>query len=141
MGSPYQAGAYGAGLSMSPAGGVLAYSYRDPHLKQSLAVYQNMDQSFKDLDLNPDFVEQRIIGSLTHYQYPLTPKEVNALKLKRYFCKQSKSDLNQEFSDLIHTQQEDLLALNDTVSQVMDDAKIVVYGNRDKLQANQELFD
>ncbi|WP_195852079.1 insulinase family protein [Aerococcus mictus] len=136
-----QAGAYGAGLSMSPAGGVLAYSYRDPHLKQSLAVYQNMDQSFKDLDLNSDFVEQRIIGSLTHYQYPLTPKEVNALKLKRYFCKQSKSDLDQEFSDLIHTQQEDLLALNDTVSQVMEEAKIVVYGNRDKLQANHELFD
>lgn len=136
-----QAGAYGAGLSMSSAGGVLAYSYRDPHLKQSLAVYQNMDQSFKDLDLNSDFVEQRIIGSLTHYQYPLTPKEVNALKLKRYFCKQSKSDLDQEFSDLIHTQQEDLLALNDTVSQAMEDAKIVVYGNRDKLQANQALFD
>ncbi|WP_198434159.1 insulinase family protein [Aerococcus urinae] len=136
-----QAGAYGAGLSMSPAGGVLAYSYRDPHLKQSLAVYQNMDQSFKDLDLNPDFVEQRIIGSLTHYQYPLTPKEVNALKLKRYFCKQSKADLEREFSDLIHTRQEDLLVLNDTVSQVMDDAKIVVYGNREKLQANQELFD
>jgi len=70
-----QGGAYGAQLSVDLRGGVLtATTYRDPHIKRSLAVFDGLAAHVAtELDLSAQALELAIIGAIKNIDRPLRP--------------------------------------------------------------------
>ncbi|WP_195852621.1 insulinase family protein [Aerococcus sanguinicola] len=135
-----QGGAYGAGFILSPAGDIAAYSYRDPHLDRTLAVYSQIADFIRQLDLDQATIDQFIIGAMTAFHFPIVPQAVNGLALRRHFKGETEDRINQRLQEALDTKLEDFKAYADEIEQAFSQQGLVVIGNQDKIGAASERF-
>ncbi|OYW69336.1 MAG: peptidase M16, partial [Aerococcus viridans] len=102
-------GAYGAGISLTSSGDVTTYSYRDPNVDKTVAVYNKLPDFLANPGLSQDDLDQLIIGSMTAFHYPLTPASVNNLMVTRYFRGMTKDRVDARLSQAIDTKVADLV--------------------------------
>jgi Zn-dependent M16 (insulinase) family peptidase len=69
-----QGGAYGGSCRYEPLGGLFAFlSYRDPHLAETLAVYQDAVNAALRNPITQEELEKAVIGSISALDRPLDP--------------------------------------------------------------------
>lgn len=134
-------GAYGAGLTLTAAGDVTTYSYRDPNVDKTVAVYENLPAYLENPGLTQEDLDQLIIGSMTAFHYPLTPASVNNLMVTRYFRGMTKDMADARLSQALDTKVEDLIAFKDQIQLALDADNLVVFGNKDKIDASDQEFN
>ena len=67
-------GAYGSGATYSPSNGSFYfYSYRDPHLHQTLEIFEKAVQKLSQGDFTEDELEEAKIGLIGTYDKPVSP--------------------------------------------------------------------
>jgi Zn-dependent M16 (insulinase) family peptidase len=131
-------GAYGARSAWSRSSGSFGVaSYRDPHVKQTLAVYDGLGRYIaEEMELSPQALEQAIIGTFKGIDRPLRPGSVVGQTLSR--------QLSGDSAELRQRRREALLALDaDTVRRVgaqrlgpaVRAAPLCVLSSREKLEA------
>ena len=134
-------GAYGAGLSLTAAGDVTTYSYRDPNVDKTVAVYQNLPAFLENPGLSQDDLEQLIIGSMTSFHYPLTPASVNNLMVTRHFRGMTKDMVDARLSQALDTKVADLIAFKAQIQTALDADNLVVFGNKQKIEESKQVFN
>ncbi|PMC79797.1 peptidase M16 [Aerococcus viridans] len=134
-------GAYGAGLSLTAAGDVTTYSYRDPNVDKTVAVYQNLPAFLENPGLSQDDLEQLIIGSMTSFHYPLIPASVNNLMVTRHFRGMTKDMVDARLSQALDTKVADLIAFKAQIQTALDADNLVVFGNKQKIEESKQVFN
>lgn len=78
-------GAYGSGCSLSHHSGTfLCYSYRDPNLKETLAVFDAVSAHLEGLKLDDESIEQLVIGAVGDLDKPMTPSAQGYASMTRW---------------------------------------------------------
>jgi Zn-dependent M16 (insulinase) family peptidase len=92
-------GAYGGGCSLSHHSGTfLCYSYRDPNLKETLAVFDKVAAHLEGLKLDDQAVEQLIIGAVGDLDKPMSPSSQGYASMTRWLLN-DKLEFRQKLRD------------------------------------------
>lgn len=134
-------GAYGCMCGFSGVDGDVYFtSYRDPNLRETNQVYENIPEFIKGYTRDERDITKSIIGTISTLDSPLTPQTKGARSLSMLLSGLTYEDLKKERDDIINVTQEDIRALNKLVHAVLDQGNICVLGNESKIEEEKDLF-
>ena len=133
-------GAYGCFMSIQRNGNMFLSSYRDPNLKETLNVYDNMSEFVGNLDIDDREMTKYIIGTISDLDYPLTP----AMKGERgdlYFIKNYTEEmLLKERMEVLETTVSKIREFKDLVYKATHEDYVCVLGNEEKIKSCSDVF-
>lgn len=133
-------GAYGALFEINYSGTLIANSYRDPNLKESLNTYDMLPNFLRNLDINERELTKYIIGTISDFDQPETPSVKGANADRCYFSNINNEYMQTNRNEILATQLEDIRKLADVVEGVMDQNRYCVFGSEGKIKENLDLF-
>ncbi|MEN6373520.1 MAG: insulinase family protein [Smithella sp.] len=137
-----QGGAYGGMSSYEPSLGLFSFlSYRDPHLAQTLKVFQNAEDFFANNEISAEDMEKAVISTIGMLDRPLDPASRGHAALMRSIAGIT-DEIRQEFRDKIlsATPQKLKAALSDFFPRASKSAATAVYSAAEKInEANKAL--
>lgn len=135
-----QGGAYGAFSGFEKNGNMFLVSYRDPNLKETLRVYDEMHDYLKSFQVEPREMTKYIIGTISRLDLPLTPYMKGERAIENYMRKITSEDLQKEREEILSTSRKDIRALSDMMLELMNRQSYCVLGSEVKIKQNKELF-
>ncbi|HYE82998.1 MAG TPA: insulinase family protein [Clostridia bacterium] len=135
-----QGGAYGAFSGFEKNGNMFMVSYRDPNLKETLKVYDEMHDYLKNFQIDEREMTKYIIGTVSKLDLPLTPFMKGERAIENYMRKITRSDLQKEREEILSTTQQDMRELSDMMLELVKRQSYCVLGSEMKLKENKELF-
>lgn len=134
-------GAYGCMCGFSGVDGDVYFtSYRDPNLKKTNQVYENIPEFIKNYTADERDITKSIIGTISTLDTSLTPKTKGARSLSMLLSGLTYEDLKKERDDIINVNQEDIQDLNQLVHAVLAQGNLCVIGNESKIEEDRDLF-
>ncbi len=134
-------GAYGSGNSFDfYTGDYTLLSYRDPNLGETLAVYDEIADFLKHLDISSEELTKIIIGCVGKMDPALTPDLKGKSSMISHltgFTHEMKQKLREE---LLSTQLEDLKGYAPLFEKIRDTGHVCALGNEDKLKKSKSIF-
>jgi len=139
-----QGGAYGGMSSLDATLGIFAFlSYRDPHIAETLNVFEEAQKFYSQNDMNAGDMEKAIISTLGALDKPLDPSGRGYVALIRYFAGATDS-MRQSFRDQIFAATPGKVrdALAGYFEKAAGARAVAVYSAQEKLdEANKVLVD
>ncbi|MBT9282146.1 MAG: insulinase family protein [Hydrogenibacillus schlegelii] len=136
-----QGGAYGSFVTFDRSGNVAFASYRDPHLDETLAVFDEAPAFIERFSADGREMTKLILGTVSRLDRPLTP----AMKGERgdylYLAGLDEATLNAERAEILATTPEDIRRLAPLVRDVLAHGRIAVLGGSERLRAAGDRFD
>ena len=134
-------GAYGAMCGFRRTGEAYFVSYRDPNLKKTLEVYNQIPEFIENF--NPDEREMTkfIIGTMSQIDTPLNPESKGYRSMVAYLTGISQEEMQKTRDQIIDATPADIRALAPLVKAVLTDDSICVIGNEDAIEKEKDLFD
>ncbi|WIV12754.1 insulinase family protein [Proteiniborus sp. MB09-C3] len=136
-----QGGAYGVGISLERAGHLTVYSYRDPNLKETLSVYDNMADYISKLELNDTELTQFIIGAIARLEPAMTPYRKGQIQANRYIINITMEDIQEIRNEVLSTNIERIKSFVPLLNDTMKEEYICVLGNENKIKENERVFN
>lgn len=133
-------GAYGGFASVSVLGNIIFSSYRDPNLTETLNVYDESSEFFKNLKLNERELKRYIIGTMGDFDAPVSVSNKGKLSNLYYFQEIEQKDLQKIRSEILATKVADLNNFAKVIEAVVNEDIFCVIGGEDKLESNKEIF-
>lgn len=133
-------GAYGAWTSIGKDGTMSFASYRDPNLTETLNAFNGMVPYLQKFYADTTEMTRYIIGTIAGIDYPLTPMQKGDMAFKYCMEKIRREDLQQSRNEVLSVTAGDIRNISETVSRVLDQQALCVYGNSEKLRASEKLF-
>ncbi|MCD7806127.1 MAG: insulinase family protein [Lachnospiraceae bacterium] len=134
-------GAYGCMLRFGHNGDSYFVSYRDPHLKRTVGVYENAAKAIAELEIDDRTMTQYIIGAISELDTPLTPSGLGAMSLSAYMSGKTYEEMQRDRDQLLDCTPDKLRSLSAYVEAFMEDEALCVVGNAEKLLQNRDLFE
>lgn len=134
-------GAYGCGISFDRAGNLTTYSYRDPNIKETIRVYDEISGYVEGLNLDSDELTKYIIGTISRLDPALTPNMKGEIALRNFISHISHDDLQREKDEVLNARLNDLKGLAELIDSAMKENYCCVLGNEGKIKENQGLFN
>lgn len=136
-----QGGAYGAGISFEKSGHMSIFSYRDPNLKETLSVYDNMSDYISKLELNDTELTQFIIGTMARLEPAMTPNMKGQLQASRYISNVTNEEVQEIRDEVLSTNLEKIKSFAPLLKDTMKEDYICVLGNENKIKENKDIFN
>ncbi|MBN2495873.1 MAG: insulinase family protein [Deltaproteobacteria bacterium] len=136
-----QGGAYGAWSSFGRSGFALLSSYRDPHLEKTLQAYDGAVDYLKAFDASETEMTRFIIGTIAQRDRPKTPAQKARLATFFHLSKISHADRQKAREEILATRRDDIRAFAKLIEDVLAKSVICVYGNEEKLKADEKRFE
>ncbi len=133
-------GAYGQGLLVNQDGDMVATSYRDPHIINTLKVYDNIGDYIRNLKLTDKELKDAIIGSINTFDPNLSPQDKGELAMSRYITGLTEEEVENNKEECLKTTLEELKEYAEVIEKVMEKEYICVIGNEEKIMEHKELF-
>lgn len=133
-------GAYGAFASFGRSGNMFFGSYRDPNLKETLEVYDNIEEYLRNFDADEREMTKYIIGTISNLDTPLTPPMKADKALGYYLSRITHEDAQRERNEVLNASKEDIKSFADMISAGLKENYICVVGNESKLKQNEDVF-
>ncbi len=134
-------GAYGCMSSFSRDGSAMFVSYRDPHLQQSIDVYEEAADYVGAFEADERTMTKYIIGAVGAMDHPLTPSQFGRYCLAGYLSGMTDEDNQRERDEVLGAQPEDIRKLADLIRAFMQDENLCVIGSAEKIAQHKELFE
>ena len=134
-------GAYGCGANFTRNGEVIFSSYRDPNLKKTYEIYQNVVGYIRDFEVDERDMTKYIIGTFSEMDAPMSAAALGRRSEMAYFNKLSIEELQKEREQILAAQPEDIRALAQQVEAALADCCLCVVGNENKIEEDKELFE
>ena len=80
------------------------------------------------------------MGTIAGIDQPLTPSQKGNLAVKRYFEKTNLEQVQKDRDEILSTTPEDIKAMQKMVADILSQKSICVYGNEEKIKAEEKLF-
>jgi len=135
-----QGGAYGAFSGFEKNGNMFMVSYRDPNLKETLKVYDEMYDYMRNFQIEEREMTKYIIGTISKLDLPLTPYMKGERAIENYMRKITSEDLQKEREEILGTRQQDIRELSDMMFELIKRRSYCVLGSEIKIRENSELF-
>lgn len=135
-----QGGAYGAFAHFTRSGTMVFASYRDPNLKETLQVYDQLPQYLESFDADAREITKYIIGTISRMDSPLTPPMMGDRAVSSYFSEITQADLQKERDEVLSASPEAIRALAPMVRDVLQHPYYCVLGSETKIKENKNLF-
>ncbi len=133
-------GAYGAPFRITNEG-VMFSSYRDPHLNNSMKVYREAGEYFKNLELTETEFNNYIIGTISSMDMPKTAEQKCVMAVNNMIAHITDKDRQTRRDEVLSAKLSEINALGDMLTKITDKNLYVVFGNEKKIKENEKLFD
>ncbi|MCD8326065.1 MAG: insulinase family protein [Lachnospiraceae bacterium] len=134
-------GAYGCMLRFGQNGDCYFVSYRDPHLKRTVEVYENAAKAIAELEIDDRTMTQYIIGAISEQDTPLTPSGLGSMSLAAYMSGKTYEEMQRNRDELLACTPDTLRGLSAYVEAFMEDGALCVVGNAEKILQNKDMFE
>lgn len=133
-------GAYGAIFSVSDKTGLVLVSYRDPHIRNTNKIYDNLIKYLNSLDYNQEEIEKYIIGTLSTYDRPRSNYMDFSFNIINYYNRITNNDCVNQRNEIINTNKK---SINSVIKQIIKDYKksgYAVISNSDKIKKENSKY-
>lgn len=134
-------GAYGCMSSFNRIGEGYLVSYRDPHLKRTMDVYEGVTEYLKNFTVSERDMTKYIIGTMSNIDHPMTPCAKGERSMNLYMNKVSPEMIREERRQILEAGQEDIRALAKVTEALLAAGQICVIGSEEKIEEEKELFE
>lgn len=134
-------GAYGCMSSFNRIGEGYLVSYRDPHLKRTMDVYEGVVDYLKNFTVSDRDMNKYIIGTISNLDQPMTPASKGDRSMNLYMNHVSAEMIRRERAQVLDATQEDIRALAGVVEAMLAADQICVIGSEEKIEEEKELFE
>jgi Zn-dependent M16 (insulinase) family peptidase len=136
-----QGGAYGSFSAFQRNGNMFFTSYRDPNLSETLKVYDEAGDFFKNFDTDDRQMTKYIIGTISDLDFPLTASMKGERAAENYIKRVNYEDIQRERDEVLNTKVSDIRKFGDLISEVMNQNYLCVLGNEEKIKKNKKIFN
>ncbi len=134
-------GAYGAGFTFNSISGVGSfYSYRDPHLAETLAVYRKAADFLREFEADERTMTKFVIGTMGTADTPLNPLAKGSRALHAAINGTTYEMLQQTRDSILSTTVEDIRAVADVLDGILDSCSLCAVGNENIINDNKDMF-
>lgn len=133
-------GAYGCMSAFRRSGDGFLVSYRDPNLGKTLEVFKNTGDFIRSFDADEREMTKYIIGTISELDTPMTPSAKGSLSLNAWFSGLTEEDLKKERMEILNAQPEDIRQLAGIVDAIMEQNRICVVGQEEKIEQEKNVF-
>ena len=133
-------GAYGCMSGFKRNGESFLVSYRDPHLKRTLEVYQGVPDYIRAFEADEREMTKYIIGTISNKDVPRTPQMQGSISKTAYFSNVTEDMLQKERNQILGAQKEDIQKLAALVDAVLSDDQICVVGSETAIEKAEDVF-
>jgi hypothetical protein len=133
-------GAYGCMSNFNRIGEGYFVSYRDPHLKRTLEVYEGVVDYLKNFTVSERDMTKYIIGTMSNIDQPMTPAAKGDRSMNLYMNKVSAEMIQTERNQILDATQEDIRALAEVAEAVLAADQVCVIGGEEKIEENADVF-
>ena len=135
-----QGGAYGAFSIMDRLSGVLSFvSYRDPHILNTLNVFDETASFLEQQALDASEIEKGVIGTIGDMDRYLLPDAKGLQSMIRYLIQDTDAKRQARREQILATGKHDFQEFGSWVSALKDAGQVVVLGDESRLaQAEKE---
>ncbi|WP_371366434.1 hypothetical protein SRRS_07960 [Sporomusa rhizae] len=133
-------GAYGSRVSMDRNGDILFLSWRDPNLKETLDVYQEVAGYLRNFNPTDREMTNYIIATIGKIDAPRTPYSKGQIAARGYLTGLSYTDLQKERTEVLSTTPADIRQFAEMFAALNSQNYLCVVGNEKKLRDNKDLF-
>ncbi len=131
-----QGGAYGAFCRFGKQSGVLTFlSYRDPNLRNTLAVYDQTAAVLRAIDLNPQELTRNIIGAISAMDGYQLPDAKGYTAMVRHLLHERDADRQRTRDEVLGTTLADFRHFAEVIDAARTQARVVVMGSQQALTA------
>lgn len=123
-----QGGAYGTGMGIQRNGNLFSYSYRDPNLENTKAVYQDMAAFLEEFTAQDMPLDDIIIGTISMVDPLLSPAGICDQECVRYLKGITKEDISQIRTQILTTTPQELEKLVEAVKAYVEKGKFCGVG-------------
>ena len=134
-------GAYGCMSSFSRDGFAYFVSYRDPHLKRTIGVFEDAPAYIRSFDADERAMTKYIIGAVGALDHPMTPSVYGKYSLTAYMTGLTEEKARRERAQVLDCQPADIRALAAQIEAFLSDDCLCVVGSDEKVRAEKERFD
>ena len=135
-----QGGAYGAFTGFNRNGFMYFGSYRDPNLRETLAVFDGTADYAAHFTASEREMDKFIIGTMSGVDTPLTPMMKGDAAATCYLRGITEAYRQQRRAEILATRQEDIRALAPLIADCMEENVLCVFGNDEKIAAAKDAF-
>ena len=133
-------GAYGCMSGFQRNGESFFVSYRDPHLRRTLEVYDKIPQYVRSFDPDEREMTKYIIGTISSKDVPRTPLIQGSLSKVAWFSGFSEEMIQKERDEILDATAADIRALAPLVEAVLSDEQICVIGSESVVEKDQDVL-
>jgi len=134
-------GAYGCSMSISQTGNIVMSSYRDPNLKETLAVYDELPEFVENLDISQEEMTKFIIGAISKIDAAMTAHMKGRTATANYISKITHEELQEERNEILATTPDQLKKYGPMLRQMLAENHRCVVGTEVKINEQSEVFD
>lgn len=134
-------GAYGCMSAFLRTGETYFVSYRDPNLAKTNEIYEGIPEYLRKFNPDERDMTKYIIGTFGSLDTPLYPEGKGARSMAAYFEELSYEDIQKERDEILNATAEDIRALADLISAVLEEDNICVIGNENAIRDDAGLFE
>lgn len=133
-------GAYGCGGSFTRSGTAVFYSYRDPHLRNTLRIYEGIPGYLETFDATERDMTKLVIGTISDFDTPLTPRIAGTRSMNAFISGLTYEQVQQERNEVLAAQPSDIRALAPLMREALLGGALCVIGSESKIDESRELF-
>lgn len=133
-------GAYGCDLILDRDGNLVVCSYCDPHLKETLDIYEGMSEFVANLTLDTKELERYIISTIGAMQMPLSTAQKSERAVNYYLCGMNVQLLKQAIEEVLNVTLEDLRSFSGLFKAFNAEEYYCVVGNNKQIKKHKKLF-
>lgn len=134
-------GAYGQGIRFSRNGSVSCYSYRDPNLENTIAVYDGMADWMENLEMDDASLTNVIIGVMNRFNPVMTARAQGTWSLTSHVNGATREDIVKAQEEALATTVDELRAYAPVLRQAMAENHLCVLGGSERVKQAGALFD
>ena len=133
-------GAYGCMSSFLRTGESYFTSYRDPNLRKTNEVYDNIPAYLREFRADEREMTKYIIGTLGGIDTPLYPEGIGHRSMTAYLKNISFEELQKERDEILNATEEDIRKLADLIEAILTDQNFCVIGNENNIRKEKDMF-
>ncbi len=126
-------GAYGCMSAFRRSGSSYLVSYRDPHLKRTLDIYQGLPQYLRDFQADEETMTKYIIGAVSDLDTPMNASAQGDFALAAWFAGLTEQDFQKEREELLDATDEDIRKLAEAAEAIVNSGNLCVIGSESVL--------
>lgn len=134
-------GAHGAFMRIERCGLFGCFSFSDPHLARTLAVYEHMGDFLRRFNPSPSEMRKIIIGTVGRLDKSLASLEKRERIARSCISHLTQADLERTWDEVLAATVSDIRSLAPMCRKVMEEKNLCVFGGEQKIMENAGLFD